>query len=111
MSFQTYLDNLREKPDHVKKRYAFWSSLGLTALLAMFWLGTFAGVGRTTQASIASAVNRAATPAASLSASAVSAFNDVKDLIFGPQKVTYSSLQILPGDTNTSGGLKATIKR
>lgn len=97
MNFQTHLEDLRAKPEHIRKRYAFWGSFGFTAIIFAFWLGSFSVNigGQTTTA--ASAVDRAGTPGQSLVASVGTFFGDIKDMIFGPSKVTYSTVEIGPG--------------
>jgi|GEM_PF-826617 hypothetical protein len=32
------LEQLRAKPPHIKKHIAFWSSLGITAVILVFWI-------------------------------------------------------------------------
>lgn len=89
---------MRAKPEHIRKRYAFWSSLGLTAVIFAFWLGSFSSFNFSAHNAITAAVGDAGTPAQSMVASVSSLFNDVKELIFGAKKVTYSSVEILPGN-------------
>ncbi|MBU6231058.1 MAG: hypothetical protein KGI45_02275 [Patescibacteria group bacterium] len=100
MSFQTYLENLRAKPEHIRKRYAFWTSFGVTAVIFAFWLGSFtplgAGAGAQKNAILA-AVDRAGTPSQSMVAAVGSFFGDIRDIFFGPRKVTFSTIEIAPG--------------
>lgn len=97
MSVQTYFESLRAKPDHEKKRFAFWTSFGITALIFVFWLGSFTALGNAAQAPVAAAVQKAGSPGQSLVASVGSLFTDVKELVFGARKMTYSSVEVLPG--------------
>lgn len=99
MNLQARLENLRAKPEHIRKRYAFWSSFGITAIIFAFWLGSFSvNIGGVSGAAVASAVNKAGTPAQSLVASVGSFFGDVKDMIFGPRKVIYSTVEVRAGN-------------
>ena len=33
-----HLHRIRQKPDHVKRHIAFWTSFGITLVIVMFWL-------------------------------------------------------------------------
>jgi hypothetical protein len=93
MAFQNYLDNMRAKPEHIRKRYALSISFGVTAVIFMFWLSSFGttlnnGADKT---AVARAVNNAGSPGRSLVASVGSLFSDVRDIVFGARKVTYTS--------------------
>lgn len=97
MSFATYLDGLKAKPEHIRKRYAFWSSLGFTAILFAFWLGSFSSVNIGGKEAVAKAVDKAGTPAQSLVAGVGSFGQDIWQLIVGPKKVEYAEVEVLPG--------------
>lgn len=96
MSLQQHLETLRAKPEHIRKRVAFFSAFGITAIISVFWLSSFSSLGGSPNA-VAVAVNKAGTPAGSMLASVGSLFNDVKELLFGAKKITYSSVEVLPG--------------
>lgn len=97
MSIQSYIEHLKTKPEHTRKKIAFWSSFGITAVIFMFWLASFTSLGTNTQQAVAGAVQRAGTPAQSLTASVGGFFSDIKDLIITPRKVTYTDIQVAPG--------------
>lgn len=97
MSIETYLQNLRSKPEHIKRRMAFWTSFGVTAIIFMFWLGSFTAIGSSAGGSVAQAVNSVSSPGTTLVASVGSFFTDIKDIVFGPKKMVYSSVEVLPG--------------
>lgn len=102
MSLQEHLDNLRSKPRHIRKQIAFWSSLAVTAMILAFWVGSFSGFGnKDSEKTVTTVVNKAGSPVQSLVASVGTAFGDLKDLIFGPRKITYSSVEVLPSKTAT----------
>ena len=93
----TYLENLRAKPEHERKRFAFWSSLGVTAVIAAFWLASFTGINIGAESAVSSAVAKAGTPAQSLVAG-VSAFGgDIWSMLTGPKKISYAEIQVTPG--------------
>lgn len=96
MSLQTTLENLRAKPEHVRKRIAFWSSFGITAVIFMFWLASFSMTG-TPSTAIASAVEKAGSPGQSLIAGVGSFFMDIKDMIFGTKKIKYAEVEVTAG--------------
>ena len=96
-TLQNHLENLRSKPDHVRRRIAFWSSFGITAIIFTFWLGSMTGVNTTTGAAVTQAVSRVGSPAQSLVANVGALFGDLKDMIFSPKKVTYSTIEVSPG--------------
>lgn len=84
---ERHIDNMRQKPDHEKRRYALFVSLGFTAIVFVFWLTSFnIGAGKS-----AEAMADVKSPIASMTASASDAFNYVKDMIVGHNKATYSA--------------------
>ena len=97
MSVQSYLERLRAKPEHQRRRIAFWSSFGITAVIFAFWLGSFSISGGVAKSAVTTAVNRAGTPAQSLVASVGSFGRDIWEIIFGSKKVTYSTVEVSPG--------------
>lgn len=96
-SLQDHLESLRAKPPHVRKRVAFWGAFGITAVIAAFWMASLTATitGRPNPVTVA--VTHAETPAQSLIAGVGGFFYDFKDLVFGPKKVTYSSIEVSPG--------------
>jgi hypothetical protein len=97
MNIQAYLETLRSKPNDSKKKIAFWSSFGVTAIIFVFWLASFNILGGNSQATVAQAVNSAGTPSQSLVASVGGFFGDIKNIFFGSHKVTYSDIVVTPG--------------
>ena len=97
MGIQNHIENLKAKPEHVRRQAAFWYSFGITAIIFVFWIGSFSSIGSNTKTYVASAVNNAGAPAQSLMASVSSFassigsfFTDIKELIFSPKKVIYN---------------------
>ena len=100
MSLATYIEHLRAKPEHQRKRFAFWSSFGVTAVIAAFWLASFTGmdIGSGAGTAVSSAVAQAGTPAQSLVAGVGAFAGDIWSMIAGPKKVTYAQIEVLPGN-------------
>ena len=99
MNLNTHLETLRAKPEHIRKRIAFWSAFGITAVIFTFWLSSFSAfsINSSGPSPVAVAVEKAGTPSQNLVASVGGFFNDIKDMIFGPKKVTFSTVEVLPG--------------
>ena len=97
MSFQEHLENIRAKPDYIRKRFSFLVSFGITAIIFVFWLGSYGIFNNTANSAVATTVNKIGSPGQSLVASVGSFFTDIRDIIFGPKKVTYTSIEVLPG--------------
>ncbi len=97
MSFQTHLENLRAKPEHVRKRFAFWSSLSVTVIIFAFWLASFTTSVVSPRNAVTQAVAQAGTPGQSLIAGVGTFLADIKEMIFGTKKITYKEVEVLPG--------------
>ncbi len=97
MSLETHLENLRAKPHHVRKRIAFWSSFGFTALIFMFWLASFSAPGTNPDGALASAPNRVNPPAESLIAGVGGFFKDLTEIFFKPKKIEYVEVEVTGG--------------
>ncbi|GEM_PF-598308 len=101
MSITTYVTNLKSKPEHVRKHIALWASVGITVVIFLFWLAATTGVTSSATSSattaVAQVVDKAGTPSQSLVAGVGAIFTDIKDLIFTPKKITYSSVEVRPG--------------
>ena len=92
MDILRYIENLKEKPEHVRKRYAFSVSFVISFMILAGWLASY-GIGSspvlTEKDSNGDAVVES--PVSSLTASVVGAFNDVKKMFSGLNKVEYNS--------------------
>lgn len=95
MSWESYLENLRSKPEETRKRIAFWSSFGITALIFVFWLASYDSAAWSSNSQLA---KKAETPAQSLTASVGSIFTDIKEIFFKPKKVVYPQIEVVGGD-------------
>ncbi len=97
MALQTHLDNLRAKPEHVRKRFAFWSSLGVTAIIFVFWAASFSVTNTPAKTAVATAVAKAGSPGSSMIAGVGNFFVDIKEVIFGAKKISYKEVEARPG--------------
>src|SRR3989344_4106766 len=97
-TLQNHIENLRAKPHHIRKRIAFWSSFGVTALIAVFWVASMTSSGTPVQGAVAKAVNKANPPGQSLVAAVGSLFGDVRDLVMSPKKVEYGAIEVVAGE-------------
>lgn len=87
-----HIENMRTKPEHVRRRYAFLVSFSITAVIFFGWLASF-GLNTspvlTKKSSNDGALVEA--PVSSLTASVAGAYEDMKSIFFGSNKVDYSS--------------------
>lgn len=107
MDIHAKLDELRAKPEHVRKQYAFWSAFAMTAVVFTVWLtsfSTFAIVPHSSPSNVAAAGagvpairSTGPSPASSFVAAVGSFFVDVKNIVFTPRTVVYSQVEIKPG--------------
>jgi hypothetical protein len=97
MSLQSFIDEISKKPDHIRKRYSFFISLGITAIIFIFWISSFSFVRSPAGEILSKKVDEVGTPAQSLVASVGSFFTDIKDIFFGPKKVEYTTIEVKPG--------------
>lgn len=93
-----YLENLKTKPHHVKKRFAFIVSFSFTFLVFAGWMASY---GFNSSSVIAENVEKAdgttavvETPVSSLTATALGAWNDIKNLFSGSNKAEYSKASV-----------------
>lgn len=98
MTIDAYISSLKAKPEGTRRRIAFWSSAGMTALIAVFWFASFSYDGSAVRADIAQTVSKAGTPAQSMTASVEGFFTEIWDYVFTPRKVTYIDVQVTPGN-------------
>jgi CDP-diglyceride synthetase len=83
---ENHIEKMRSKPSHIKTQYAFFVSLGITAIIFVFWINSF-GVKMAAMADGAAV----ASPAQSLTAGVGDAFHYIKELFVGANKATYTS--------------------
>jgi hypothetical protein len=92
---RNYLNNLKTKPDHIKRRFAFLISFSFTSLIFIGWIASY---GFQSTATLADVNNEnkvvVDAPVSSLTASVVGAYDDIKSVIFGSNKVEYSVAEV-----------------
>lgn len=97
MSPRSYLERLREKPDHEKKRFAFWSSLGFTVVLFAFWVASFSISTGPSNIFASKTLQNTTAPAQSLIAGVGSFFGDIFDYFITPKTIQYTEIEVVPG--------------
>jgi len=98
MKIHSHLALLRSKPEHIRRRIAFWSSFGITGLIFVFWLASFSAIGPVQSSSIAKVFDDVNTPAQSMVAAVGSLAGTIRDRIFGPKKVEFSTVEVMAGE-------------
>lgn len=87
-----HIENMKQKPEHVRKRYAFLISFSVSFIILAGWIGSY---------SITKSPTLADKPVTSLTASVFDAFKDIKDIFVGTNQFKYSSeseVDIKPGN-------------
>lgn len=98
MGIADYIEHLREKPEHVRNRYAFWTALGVTLVIAIFWVSSFSFTDFSSRHdSVAETVKKVGSPGASMIAGVGDFVGDIWSMIVGPKKVVFSEVQVTPG--------------
>ena len=82
-----HIERVREKPDHKKKQYALFVSLGITSIIFVFWITSFT-IGADAKSE---AMAKVKSPIGAMTASAGDAYDYIKTFIFGANKTQYSS--------------------
>jgi len=99
MSVQSYLEHLRGKPEHVRSRIAFWSSLGITLVIFAFWAATFSiSSTQTDRGTLAASSYRVKPPAESLIAGVGGFFTDITQIFFKPKEIKYAEVEVRAGE-------------
>lgn len=96
-ALSSYVDNLREKPEHLRRRAAFWWAFGITFVIFLFWLASFDLTGKNVQTTAAAVASQVSSPGESLVAGIGALGSDLWSKITGPKKVTFSEVEVLPG--------------
>mgnify|MGYP001598524780 CR=1 FL=1 len=101
MSLSSYIENLRERPEHIRRRAAFWWSFGFTIIVFAFWVASFTsigiGFGSGAQRAVSVTAEKIVTPGQSLVAGVGAFAGDVWSMIVGPKTVTYQEVEVTPG--------------
>lgn len=97
----SYIENLQKRPEHIRRKAAFWWALGITAVVFAFWVATFSFNGDSVRSSAAAVASNVSSPASSLVAGTGALANDIWRALVGPKKVSYSQqaeVQVVPGN-------------
>lgn len=97
MSLSSFIQKVGDKPLHIRKAYSLSISFFITALIFGFWISSFSFIRDPSDRVLASVMEQVDSPGKSLLASVGSFANDLKDLVFGPKKVEYSTIEVKPG--------------
>lgn len=92
-----YIENLKTKPEHIKKRFAFLVSFSFSALILVGWIASYGFVSNSVVANSANgdATTTIDTPVTSVTASVIGAYDDLKNIIFGSNKTEYSAPTVI----------------
>ncbi|MEK7463975.1 MAG: hypothetical protein AAB610_02545 [Patescibacteria group bacterium] len=82
-----YIENLKQKPEHVRKRFAFMVAFSFTFIVFAGWMASY---GLKSSPVLADKDSTVDAPVSTLTASVKGAYEDVKNIIFGSNKVEYS---------------------
>jgi len=100
-----YFENLKTKPIHHKKRFAFLVSFSFSFLILAGWLASYGVSSSTVIADSTDSNGNVVTssidaPVSSLTATAIGAWTDIKNLFWGSNKTEYSKdeIQVKAGD-------------
>ncbi len=96
MSISSRIENMRQKPEHVRKRFAFWFSFSVTALIFVFWLASFTSLSDSFNEKISNITGQIESPRETLVASVGNLFVDIKDIFFSKKVVKYSDIEVVP---------------
>jgi len=90
-----HLHRIRQKPDHIKRHIAFWTSLGITLVIVLFWMASIS-LGQSSSAK--TAVVGAESPWHAMAASVGDAWTSFTTSL-GASTATYQAppLQVTPG--------------
>lgn len=93
-----HLNRLRAKPDHVKRRIAFFASLGVTFIIFIFWIISFS-IGSPVYENSGSA--KVSSPLSSFSASVGNAWDNFRATFFTSRSIDNTAdsngLEVAPG--------------
>lgn len=83
-----YIENLKRKPEHVRKRFALLVSSAVTLVIFAGWMASY---GLKSSPALADKENKVDAPVPAITASVIGAYDDIKNILFGSNKVQYSS--------------------
>jgi hypothetical protein len=96
MSISSRIENMRQKPEHVRKRFAFWFSFSVASIIFIFWLASFTSLSDSLNKKISNITGQIDSPRETLVASVGNLFGDIKDIFFKKKTVRYSDIEVVP---------------
>jgi len=87
---EKHIENLREKPEHVRKRFAFITSLSITLIIFFGWIASY-GIQSN---SVVSQNIETKTPLSSLTAGVGDVWDYIKGMFVNSNKAEYSAGEI-----------------
>lgn len=85
---ENYIENLKQKPEHIRKRFAFIVAFSFSFIVLAGWIASY---GLKSSPVLADKNSNVDAPVSSLTATVVDAYDDIKNIIFGSNKTEYSS--------------------
>ena len=93
-----HIENMKTKPEHVRRRYAFLVSFSISAIIFAGWMASY---GISSSPVLAEKTkdgeSKVESPVSSLTASVLGAFSDIKSIFFTSNKTEYSSVEVVGG--------------
>lgn len=99
-----YIENLKGKPEHIRRRFAFLVSFSFTFLVFAGWIASYGFVPSKVAVKSPSNINKekitAEAPVSTLTATAMGAWTDIKSMFSGSNKVEFTndSIEVIPGN-------------
>lgn len=104
-----YINNLKTKPEHIKKRFAVFVSSGFTFFVLIIWIASYSipnnliisknNINNENIENTEKNKVTVETPTKSLTATAINTWNDLKSIVFGSNKAEFTndSIEITAG--------------
>ncbi len=86
-----HIENMRSKPEHVRRKFAFVVSFSVSLVIFLGWMASYGIKSSPVLTDKGDGETKVQPPVSSLTASVVGAYDDVKNMVFGSNKVEYSS--------------------
>lgn len=86
-----HIENMRSKPEHIRKRYSFFVSFSISALIFVGWIASYGFHKSPVLTDSSDSKSKVEAPASALTASVSGLFDDLKSMFSGSNKVEYNS--------------------
>ncbi|MEK7184981.1 MAG: hypothetical protein AAB683_02510 [Patescibacteria group bacterium] len=96
MNIIQFIENMKEKPEYIRKRFAFILSFSFSSLLFIGWIVSY----NFTESSVLTDKNNlnnsiVESPVSSITASVLNGLNGIKNIFTGTNKIEYKSENFL----------------